>query len=248
MTDLTKMVPLVIDFETTGTDPEKDRAVEVAAQIFELEVDGVQPVHTYQSFLNPGIPIPPEASAIHHLIDSDVAGAPVWSKAKADILSMPFDLFVAHNAPFDMAFFAQDGGMPEGKPVLCTWRMARKLLPDLPSYSNMALHYRLGLPNRPLEAHRALADAQVTGGLYKHLLGVAAARKEDGVVPLGKFLDWVNSPMLVKKIRFGKYYDQLWEDVAKTDRGYLKWVLEKSDIAAKDEDIRFTIESLLKVD
>jgi len=241
MTNLLTMKPLVIDFETTGLDPEKERAVEVAYQILDGTI-----VRTNSTLLNPGIPIPPEASAIHHIIDADVVNAPTWASAKALMLSESFDVIVAHNAEFDAKFLAHDGGLPEGKPILCTWRMARKLLPDLPTYSNMALHYRLGLPGRPTEAHRALADVRVTLGLYRHLLGVAAARREDGIVPLGSFLAWVNSPMLVKKIRFGKYYDQLWADVAKTDRSYLKWVLGKSDIAAKDDDIRFTIETLLK--
>lgn len=235
-------IPMVMDFETTGKDVENCRPVEVATVILH---DGK--LEKSSTLINPGIPIEPEASAVHHLIDSDVAEAPSWPEAKKVVLDQQFDLLVAHNAQFDSAMLALDGGLPEGKPIICTWRLARKLLPDLPTYSNMALHYRLGLPGRPTESHRAMADALVTMGLYRHLLTIVnATAKTPGQVDLDKFVTWVNGPMMEKKIRFGKYRDELWADVARKDANYLKWVLEKSDIAAKDPDIRYTIETLLK--
>jgi exodeoxyribonuclease X len=235
-------VPMVLDFETTGINPEKDRAVEIATVI----PVGRKIVKT-TSLINPGIPIPPEASAIHHLIDADVVNARPWAEVKAVIDIPSFDVFVAHNAEFDMAFYAHDGGLPEGKPIICTWRMAKKLLPDMPSYSNMALHYRLGLPGRPTESHRALADALVTFGLYKHLLALASAQAQvPGQVDIEAFVKWLAAPMMEKKIYFGKYRDELWMDIAKRDPNYLKWVLDKSDIAAKNPDVKFTIQTLLK--
>lgn len=242
MTNLLTARPMVLDFETTGKDPETDRAIEVAAII----LDGGH-IHQFSSLINPGIPISPEASAIHHLIDSDVAEASPWASVRANLLSQDFDLFVAHYADFDMKFFAHDGGPVEGKPILCTWRMAKKLLPDMPSYSNMALHYRLGLPGRPTEAHRATADAVVTSGLYQHLLGIASANARDPeFVDMDKFITWVNSPMMETTIRFGKYFGKAWAEVAKTDRNYVEWVLNKSDIASGNPDIRFTLETLLR--
>ncbi len=240
--NLLEAIPMVLDFETTGKDTETCRPVEFASVILR---DGK--IEKNSALINPGIPIEPEASAVHHLIDDDVAACPPWSDAKKWILSQRFDVLVAHNAQFDMAMLALDGGMPAGIPVLCTWRMARKLLPDLPTYSNMALHYRLGLPGRPTESHRAMADALVTMGLYRHLLSLAIKNAKDpSFIDLDKFVAWVNGPMMEKKIRFGKYRDELWADIARKDASYLKWVLEKSDIAANDPDIRYTIETLLK--
>lgn len=242
MTNLLTARPMIIDFETSGKDPEKDRAIEVAA----IVLDGDK-CHQYSSLINPGIPISPEASAIHHLIDSDVADARPWSAVKADLLSQQFDLFVAHYADFDMKFFAHDGGPVEGKPVLCTWRMAKKLVADVPSYSNMALHYRLGLPGRPTESHRATADAVVTSGLYKHLLALAVAKAKDPTyIDMDQFISWINSPMMETTVKFGKHFGKTWVDVVKTDRSYVEWVLNKSDVAANNPDVKFTIETLLK--
>lgn len=240
--NLMNLSALVVDFETTGFDPQKERAVEVAAVL----VSG-RKIEKFESLISPGIPIPPEASAIHHLIADDLTEAPTWAEVKPKLLAMEFDVIVAHNAQFDMGFMSHDGGAPEGKPVICTWRMAKKLLPDMPSYSNMALHYRLGLPGRPTGAHRAMSDALVTAGIYKYLLGLASAKaKEPGTVPLGQFLEWLNSPIMEKTIKFGKHQGRAWAEIAKSDPSYLRWVLEKSDVVQKSPDIRFTIETLLK--
>lgn len=117
----------------------------------------------------------------------------------------------------------------------------------MPSYSNMALHYRLGLPGRPTGAHRAMSDALVTAGIYKHLVGLASAKAKDpSVVHLGQFLSWLEAPIMEKTVKFGKYQGKAWADVAKTDPSYLRWVLEKSEVAQKNPDIKFTIETLLK--
>ncbi len=234
--------PMVIDFETSGLDPETSAAVEVATVILN---NGT--LEKCATLINPGVPIEPEASAVHHIIAADVVNAPRWPEVRGHVLEQDFDVIVAHNAAFDMTYLAKDGGLPEGKPILCTWRMARKLLPDMPTYSNMALHYRLGLPGRPTESHRAMSDALVTMGLYRHLLGVAAqTSKTPGEIDTKAFVDWVNGPMMEKKIRFGKYRDELWADIARRDPGYLKWVRDKSDIAAKDPDILHTINVLLR--
>ena len=62
----------VLDCETTGTDFENDKVVEVGGVL----LDGNEVVMTYESLVNPGIPIPPRASAVHHLTDKHVHIAP----------------------------------------------------------------------------------------------------------------------------------------------------------------------------
>jgi exodeoxyribonuclease X len=125
--------------------------------------------------------------------------------------------------------------------------MAKKLIPDLPTYSNMALHYRLGLPGRPENSHRAHADAKVTANLYLYLLDIVRKTATDPeFVDADRFINFINAPMMEKTIKFGKYFGQPWAEVAKTDKSYLRWVLEKSDIAEKNPDVRFTVETLLK--
>src|SRR5690606_24362498 len=64
----------VIDLETTGTDPKNDRIIEVS--VLKL-VPGGEPDHRTRR-VNPGVPIPPEASKIHGITDDDVDECPTF--------------------------------------------------------------------------------------------------------------------------------------------------------------------------
>lgn len=75
---------LVFDTETTGLDPAQDRIVELAAVYF---VDRAYTSH-HQMLINPGVPIPVEASDIHHVTNEAVADKPSF----ADVI----DAFMAH--------------------------------------------------------------------------------------------------------------------------------------------------------
>lgn len=70
---LTLLRPVVFfDLETTGTDISRDRIVQIA--VMKIHPDGSEEVKT--RLVNPGMPIPSSATAIHHITDGDVAGAP----------------------------------------------------------------------------------------------------------------------------------------------------------------------------
>jgi DNA polymerase III epsilon subunit-like protein len=87
------MTVRAIEIETTGTDPETDRIIEIAS----VDVLAGGTITNQQSTLvRPGIPIPPESSAVHHLLDEDLAGAPPLM----DLVGMfrGADAYVAHNA------------------------------------------------------------------------------------------------------------------------------------------------------
>lgn len=69
--------PIVfLDTETTGTDIERDRVVEIAA--IKINLDGTK--EEKQFYINPMRPIPPEATAIHGITDDMVAAAPTFSQ------------------------------------------------------------------------------------------------------------------------------------------------------------------------
>jgi len=81
------MRPLVwLDLESTGLAPERDRIVEIS--IIKQFPDGRIERRTWR--VNPGVPIPPEASAIHRIRDEDVAAAPPFA-AIAPELSQALD-------------------------------------------------------------------------------------------------------------------------------------------------------------
>ena len=65
--------PIVcFDLETTGVDPQTDRIVELS--VLRVEPDGSRQSRTRR--INPGRPIPKEATAVHGISDADVADQP----------------------------------------------------------------------------------------------------------------------------------------------------------------------------
>ncbi|MDR7495532.1 MAG: 3'-5' exonuclease, partial [Armatimonadota bacterium] len=76
--------PIVfLDLETTGPNPATDRIVELS--MVRVRPGGDRDALTRR--VNPGIPIPPEATAVHGITDADVAGAPRFPAIAAEVLA-----------------------------------------------------------------------------------------------------------------------------------------------------------------
>jgi exodeoxyribonuclease X len=234
---LANLTYLVVDTETTGLDPASDRVVSMAG-VWVRPGEGA--VRRESRLVNPGIPIPPEASAIHHIVDRHVAGAPSLAEVLPLFQGEDFDVYVAHNAAFDFGFLP-DGG----RPVLCTLRLARKLWPRLPRYSNQYLRYALPLEvpeAEGLPAHEALSDALVTSRLLLRELECLAedARPEAGSIQ--ELLAWVQAPNLLEICTFGgKHRGRPWSQVPKD---YLQWM--KREVKDMDMDLRHTVDHYLQ--
>ncbi|MHC4137992.1 MAG: exonuclease domain-containing protein [Planctomycetota bacterium] len=77
--------PLVFfDLETTGTDPARDKIVEIA--VLRLEPDGERRARTRR--IDPERPIPPEATAVHGIRDEDVQDAPPFRRVARSLLDL----------------------------------------------------------------------------------------------------------------------------------------------------------------
>lgn len=82
LSSLALLRPLIFfDTETTGVDIVKDRIIEMSTTKY--FPDGTQEVRTHR--FNPGIPIPPEATAVHGIRDIDVADEPSFKSYAEDI-------------------------------------------------------------------------------------------------------------------------------------------------------------------
>lgn len=149
---------VAFDLETTGTLPGVDRIVEIGAVRFiDGEVESV-----FSTLVDPGMSIPPGASAVNGIKDDMVIGKP-----KIDTLLEPLtdflgdDVLVAHNAAFDMQFLTADYSKyeirtPRGL-VLDTYPMAKKVLPGLANYRLSTLVQHLNVESSGF--HRAEEDA-----------------------------------------------------------------------------------------
>jgi DNA polymerase-3 subunit epsilon len=155
----------VIDTETTGMSPSSGAAlVEIARVAIEDGAIG----ETWSSLMNPGRPIPPDATRVHGITDAMVAQAPAPAGVAATLRAACGDLpLVFHNAPFDFPFLVallRDSGQPPlFNPVVDTLGLARGLF-GTGSNSLGALAARLAL--RAETAHRALGDALTTAQVF----------------------------------------------------------------------------------
>ncbi len=189
-TPLDRVTFMVLDVETTGMRPRNDRITEVAA----VHVQDQLLAESFSTLVDPQRPVPSFIARLTGIDDSLLAGRPRFSE-----IARPFRNFlgnaalVAHNAPFDARFLdeelARSGEDPLENPFLCTVRLARRLLPDLPSRRLDVLAGHFGLTFR--QRHRALGDAEVTARILIELLSEASNR---GIRSLGELARLGSSP------------------------------------------------------
>ena len=67
---------IFFDLETTGTDTSNDRIVEIS--MVKVAPDGEKTIKTRR--INPQMPIPAEATAVHHITDEDVKDCPTFKQ------------------------------------------------------------------------------------------------------------------------------------------------------------------------
>jgi exodeoxyribonuclease X len=222
----------VIDIETTGVDPATDGIVEIASVDVYRSPEGHGITSEREFLVFPGREIPPEASAVHHIVDRDVAGARRIEEVIDGFKTA--DAYIAHNNRFERSFLDRYFG--EQKWV-CTFKCALRAWPDAPGHSNQVLRYWLGLlepfgRNRDnLLAHRAKSDAIVTAAIFVELCKVAK---------WSEMLSWSNEAALFTRLNFGKHRGMKYAD-APAD--YLEWLAFKSEM---DEDVKFSAEHWLK--
>ena len=97
---------LVLDTETTGLDPSKDKIIELALLCFDADTLTGLPVgevQVYDGLEDPGLPIPKEVVAITGITDADVRGQQL-DEQRINQLLQGVDVVIAHNAGFDRPF------------------------------------------------------------------------------------------------------------------------------------------------
>ena len=167
-----------LDLETTGVSPEHDRIVQVAC--VEL-LDGIRLGATACWLVNPGIPIPADASAVHGITDEMVKNSPEFPVIVDDLLAFLSDSpIIAHNAKFDLSF------LQESLRRLDRAALRNEVIDTLPLLRRINGVGRASLDAgcrmfgidlaRRKDRHDALIDAELLAELYGFLIGV---RKRD---------------------------------------------------------------------
>lgn len=161
---------IVFDLETTGLNPASEEITEIAAvRVVEGEIRD-----SFQTYVNPHKPIPPEITELTGISDETVADAPDLDKAVPEFLKWAGEgqyPLVAHNAGFDMGFLrtaCQRLGIEREFTSIDTLEMSRLMLPHMHKFKLNILAKELQVG--PFEHHRASEDAAVLGRIYVKLL------------------------------------------------------------------------------
>jgi DNA polymerase-3 subunit epsilon len=160
----------VVDLETTGTSPQRERVTEVG--IVTIDSDGEQlRVEEWSSLINPGVPIPTEIQWLTGITNEMVRAAPPFAELADALAARLRDaVFIAHNARFDYGFLRQEfarAGIDWRATTLCTVRLSRLLFPDRSPHGLDAIIARFNLDVR--DRHRALGDARAVWRFIEQL-------------------------------------------------------------------------------
>ncbi|WP_396433174.1 3'-5' exonuclease [Limnohabitans sp.] len=171
---------IVLDTETTGLDSKSEKVIELA--MLSVLVDTatglpVGPVTVYESFEDPGRPIPAQITEITGIDDSMVQGQRI-DDAAVNALVQQADLVVAHNAGFDRPFVEARLPVFAGKAWGCSflgidWKKEGS--------GSAKLEFLASERGWFYDAHRAQVDCHA-------LLQVLAAPLADGQTGLARLL------------------------------------------------------------
>ncbi len=171
---------IVVDLETTGLSAKRARILEIGA----VRVSRLRCADRFSSLVHPGHSVPAVITALTGIDDAMVAHAPPLERVMGDfsawLAQAPQAPLVAHNACFDARFLGKAfdvcGLAPPDRAVLCTRRLARRLVPDLARFNLDALTAHFGISNH--DRHRALGDAAATGRALIELLHLARSQRQ----------------------------------------------------------------------
>jgi DNA polymerase III subunit epsilon len=175
---------IVLDTETTGLDSRNERIIELAMlSVLVNPATGqpVGPVTTFESFEDPGKPIPPAITEITGIDDSMVRGQRIDDARVAELVRAA-DLIVAHNAGFDRPFVEARWAVFADKAWNCSFAgIDWKAQGSGSAKLEFLAHERGWFYN----AHRALMDCHA-------LLQVLAQPLSDGQTGLSRLLAGVH--------------------------------------------------------
>ncbi len=222
----------ILDLESTGVDPARDRIVEIA--VVKLFPEGTR--KCFQERVKPPMPIPPCAITVHGITDQDVA-----TSSRFDALAESLGRF---RDGTDLAGF---GLYNFDLPLLCTefvragrpFRIAgRKVIDVLTIYRRYeprdltrAVQYYLNREHR--EAHSAVSDAEATAEILSRQvllydLPDTSEELHTTFVEVDVACRFRRDALRRIVFAFGKHTGQQLRDVARHDRGYLRWMLDQA--------------------
>lgn len=233
--ELSLKKPIIFfDLETTGTNILSDRIVEIS--YIKVMPSGAETERTLR--VNPGMPIPAEATAIHHITDDDVKDKPTFRQVAQELANefQGADLAGFNSNRFDIPML-----MEEFIRAGVSIDLSRHKFVDVQTIFHkmeqrtLIAAYKFYCGKDLTEAHSANADTQATYEVLKAQLDHYPTLKND-IEYLSEFSSQNKNVDLMGRIiynadhkevfNFGKYKGQLVEDVFRRDLGYYSWMMQ----------------------
>lgn len=228
--------PLVVfDIESTGVVPQRDRIVEIA--VMKVMPDGTS--RTTVRRLNPGMPIPPGATAVHGITDADVADCPMFEDIAEKLYAYldGCDLAGYNIQGFDIPLLENEFkrvGLEfntASRKVIDAYNIFCKLYPR-----TLTAAYKFFCGKDLEGAHGAAADTEAT---WEVILGQLAKHPElpRSAAELSDFADITDPDALDRTrrfkwngedvvVNFGKYSGRSLRDIAENEPGFLRWIIK----------------------
>lgn len=159
------------DVEATGVDPNKSDIIEIAC----VRVEGGIITERFSTLVNPGYTLPARITELTGITNAMLVGKPSMEEVLPKFLRFVGDsVLVAHRVEKDIAFIDKYYRRLYGKrfrpPHICTFHLARNVLPNLKKYTLKDLADYLGIEYG--RVHRATDDAQTTALVFLELLRI----------------------------------------------------------------------------
>ena len=226
--------PLVFfDLETTGVNIVKDRIIEIS--FVKVCPNGQEICKTRR--INPGMPIPPESTAIHGITDEDVKDCPTFKEIAKSLAAQikGCDLAGYNSNRFDIPLLAEEF-IRAGVDIDLN---RRKFVDVQTIYHKMeqrtlAAAYKFYCNKDLNNAHTAEADTMATYEVLKAQLDRYPELQND-IDFLSKYSSYNNNVDFAGRMiyndkgeeffNFGKYNGQLVTDVLRRDPNYYEWII-----------------------
>ena len=235
---------IFFDLETTGTNITRDRIVEFS--YIKVYPDGKEESKTRR--LNPEMPIPADASAIHHIYDEDVKDEPTFRQISKALLQIfeGCDIAGYNSNKFDVPLLIEEFGRAG-----LNFDVANRHFIDVQNIFHkmekrtLVAAYKFYCGKDLEDAHSALADTQATYEVLKSQLDMYGELEND-VEKLaefsraGKAVDLAARVVLNDKdvpvFNFGKHKGKPVKEVFKKEPSFYSWMMQ-GDFAKNTKDV-----------
>jgi len=224
----------IFDLETTGINPVHDRIVEIS--ILRIEPGGAETLYTRR--VNPGMPIPEKASAVHGITNEDVKDAPTFEEIAGEVYELIKDAYLIgfNSNRFDLPVLVEEllrAGMEitlkENKTIDVQTIYHKK------EPRTLSAAYKFYTGKDLEDAHSAEADVKATWEILKAQVDKYGdiPTDLDGLATYSthnKHADFQGRIIYDEQgrevINFGKYKGRLLEEVFEKDPGYYGWLMQ----------------------